>query len=115
MGVGPLAASKLSAVAVLLGCAALEVAGDAVIRRGLRGGGIALAALGCAVLGAYGILVNLLDIEFSKVLGAYVGLFALVSVLAGRMAFGDRIPASTWIGLAVILVGSAIVHLGPSP
>jgi drug/metabolite transporter superfamily protein YnfA len=107
-----LGAGKVGAVAVFFCAAALEVAGDAVIRRGLRGGGTALVVLGVAVLGGYGIIVNLLPLDFSKLLGAYVGFFAVVSVVTGRLVFGDTVPPSTWLGLGVILAGSLIVHLG---
>jgi drug/metabolite transporter superfamily protein YnfA len=68
--------------------------------------------LGFFVLGAYGIIVNLLHLDFSRLLGAYVGFFAVVSVLTGRLVFGDTVPSSTWLGLAVILAGSLIVHFG---
>jgi len=43
---------------------------------------------------------------------AYVGLFALVSVATGRYVFHDTVPWSTWVGLAVILIGSLIIHVG---
>jgi small multidrug resistance family-3 protein len=100
------------AAAVYLGAAALEVGGDALIRRGMRGSGLALVAAGFVVLESYGVVVNLLDQDFSRLLGAYVGVFAVVSVLVGRFVFGDAVPGSTWLGLAVILAGSAIVQLG---
>jgi hypothetical protein len=29
-----------------------------------------------------------------------------------RQMFKDRIPVSTWIGLAIILAGSMVIHLG---
>lgn len=97
---------------VFLGAAVLEVLGDALIRKGLRGSGIALVAAGAVVLGSYGVVVNLLDVDFSRLLGAYVGVFAVVSVLIGRYLFQDAVPATTWVGLTVILAGSAIIHLG---
>ena len=97
---------------VFAAAAVLEVAGDAIIRAGLRGRGIAIVAVGFAVLGSYGVVVNLLDIDFSKLLGAYVGIFAIVSVLIGRFFFGDQVPISTWLGLLVVLGGSLIIHLG---
>lgn len=103
---------KYGAIAVFVVSAVLEVGGDALIRRGLRGGGLLLIALGFVVLGSYGVVVNLLDLDFSRLLGAYVGVFAVVSVLIGRLAFGDQVPPSTWVGLAVILAGSLIIHLG---
>ena len=97
---------------VMLVAAAFEVGGDALIRKGLRGAGLPLVAVGFVVLGTYGIIVNKLDLDFSKLLGAYVGFFAVVSVGTGRFVFHDVIPASTWIGLAVILAGSLIIHVG---
>jgi small multidrug resistance family-3 protein len=71
-----------------------------------------LIGFGIGVLGSYGVLVNLLNLDFSRLLGAYVGVFAVVSVLIGRLVFQDSVPASTWIGLAVILGGSMIIHVG---
>jgi len=99
-------------VAVMAAAAVLEVAGDALIRKGLRGAGIAIVALGFVVLGSYGIVVNQLAIDFSRLLGAYVGVFAIVSVLFGRIVFGEQVPMSTWVGLAVVLAGSLIIQLG---
>jgi small multidrug resistance family-3 protein len=108
------ASGKLAAVVVFVCAAMLEVGGDAIIRRGLRGGGGSLIALGFGVLGAYGIIVNLLSLDFSRLLGAYVGVFAVVSVAVGRLVFRDEVPASTWLGLAIILVGSLVIHVGRS-
>jgi small multidrug resistance family-3 protein len=107
-----LATAKLAAAAVLVGAAVLEVAGDALIRKGLRGSGALLVVVGFGVLGSYGVVVNLLQVDFSRILGAYVGVFAVVSVAVGRVVFGDRVPPSTWLGLLVVVLGSAIIHLG---
>jgi drug/metabolite transporter superfamily protein YnfA len=109
-----IAVSRSLALGAFMLAALLEVGGDALIRRGLRGGGAGLVALGFIVLGSYGIAVNLLDADFSRVLGAYVGVFALTSVLAGRLLFAERVASSTWIGLAVILTGSLIIQFGRS-
>jgi drug/metabolite transporter superfamily protein YnfA len=103
---------KLGAILVFVGAAVLEVLGDALIRKGMRGSGVAMVAIGMAVLGAYGVVVNLLDLDFSRLLGAYVGIFAVVSVIIGRWMFKEQIPVSTWIGLAIILAGSMVVHVG---
>ena len=99
-------------ILVLIVAAVLEVGGDALIRRGLRASGVVFVVLGFLVLGSYGVVVNLLDLDFSRLLGVYVGVFALASVLFGRFVFGDRIANATWFGLAVVLAGSAIIHLG---
>jgi small multidrug resistance family-3 protein len=103
---------KAAAAAVYLGAAVLEVVGDALIRKGMRGSGIALIVAGAVVLGSYGIVVNILNVDFSRLLGAYVGVFAVVSVLIGRFVFRDVVPTTTWVGLVVILGGSLIIHLG---
>jgi small multidrug resistance family-3 protein len=106
---------RLIELTVLLVAATCEVTGDAIIRAGLRERGWLIVALGVATLGAYGIIVNLLPLDFSKLLATYVGLFAAVSVLFGRLVFQEVVPFSTWLGLLVILVGSAIVQFGTTP
>jgi small multidrug resistance family-3 protein len=99
---------------VMVLAAALEVGGDALVRKGLRGAGLGLVALGFIVLGSYGVVVNRLALDFSRLLGAYVGFFAIVSVLFGRIVFKEHIPTSTWVGLSVGLSGSLIIQLGGS-
>src|SRR5476649_2884852 len=61
-----LSLGKLAALAVFIAAATLEVVGDALIRKGMRGGGLALVGLGFMLLGTYGVLVNLIDLNFSK-------------------------------------------------
>jgi drug/metabolite transporter superfamily protein YnfA len=105
--------SALLGTLVLFVAAVFEVAGDAVIRRGMRGAGIAFIALGFVMLGTYGVVVNRLGWDFSQLLGAYVAIFALVAVAAGRFVFAEPVAPTTWAGLAVILVGGAIIQYGP--
>jgi small multidrug resistance family-3 protein len=97
---------------VLVLAALFEVGGDALIRAGLRGKGYLLITLGFAVLGSYGIVLNQISIDFSKLLGVYVGLFATVSVFFGRFVFSESIPTSTWVGLGIVLAGSAVIQWG---
>jgi small multidrug resistance family-3 protein len=97
---------------VMLAAAILEVGGDAMIRAGLRARGWWVVALGAATLAAYGVILNRLPIAFSKLLGAYVALFALASVAFGRLAFREEVATSTWVGLAVVLLGGAIIQFG---
>ena len=95
-----------------IAAALLEVGGDAAIRRGLRGGGVAFIITGFVVLGCYGLVVNSVRWDFSKLIGVYVGFFALVSVLVGRIAFKESIPSTTWIGLVLIIVGGMVIQFG---
>jgi len=97
---------------IFLIAAMMEVAGDAFIRRGLRGAGALIIAIGVLILGAYGILVNTVRWDFSKLLGVYVAVFASASILVGRFYFKEAIPPSTWIGLAIIIVGSMVIQFG---
>ncbi len=97
---------------VFLAAAVLEVGGDAIVRKGLRGGGWPVVLAGGALLAAYGIVVNLVRWDFSKLLGVYVAVFAVVSVLTGKFLFGEDVPATTWAGLGIILVGGAVIQLG---
>ena len=69
-------------------------------------------AVGFAMLGSYGIIVNLVRWDFSQSLGVYVAVFATVAVLAGRYLFREVIPASTWVGLVIIIAGAAVIQFG---
>jgi drug/metabolite transporter superfamily protein YnfA len=97
---------------VFIAAAILEVGGDAVIRRGLRGGIVWFIVLGFVTLGCYGVVVNTVKWDFSRLLGVYVAVFAVVSVLTGRFVFKETVPPSTWIGLAIIVVGGAVIQAG---
>jgi drug/metabolite transporter superfamily protein YnfA len=97
---------------VFIGAAILEVGGDAVVRKGLRGSGLLIILTGCVMLGCYGLVVNMVKWDFSKLLGVYVAIFALISLLFGRFVFRESIPAATWIGLSVIILGGMIIQFG---
>jgi small multidrug resistance family-3 protein len=94
--------------------AALEVGGDALIRQGLRSDGLWLIAAGFLVLGCYGLMVNMVHWDFSRLLGVYVAIFAALSVLSGRFIFKESIPNSTWAGLALIIAGGLTIQFGRS-
>jgi len=97
---------------VFIICALLEVAGNAAIRTGLKGRGTILILIGCALLGSYGLIVNLVQWDFSRIFGVYVCLFALVSVLCGKFLLQENIPGTTWLGVGVILTGGLIIQFG---
>jgi drug/metabolite transporter superfamily protein YnfA len=104
--------NQLVQLGVLILAALFEVGGDALIRAGLRGKGLLLIAIGFCILGSYGLVLNQINIDFSRLLGAYVGLFAVVSVLFGMFLFKETIALPTWLGLGVVLLGSAIIQWG---
>jgi drug/metabolite transporter superfamily protein YnfA len=97
---------------VFIAAALLEVGGDAVIRRGLRGRSAVCLVLGCATLAGYGLVVNSVKWDFSKLLGVYVGFFAATSILFGRFVLQETIPLSTLCGLVLILMGGLLIQFG---
>lgn len=97
---------------IFLGAAVLEVGGDAVVRKGLRANSLIIILIGFAVLGSYGVVVNMVKWDFSKLLGVYVAIFALVSILFGRFMFREYIPNTTWIGLIIIICGAMVIQFG---
>jgi drug/metabolite transporter (DMT)-like permease len=102
----------LLAWGVFLLAAALEATGDAVIRKGMRGAGLAYMAAGFLVLGSYGFVINLVRWNFSKLMGVYIAIFALTSILTGRFLFKETIPHSTWLGLILIICGGLVIQFG---
>ena len=94
---------------VLIAAAILEVTGDAVIRKGLRGGGLALIALGFCLLGCYGLIVNRIPWNFSRLLGVYVVFFFVVAQLLSWIVFHQRPGTNVLIGGAFIVAGGIII------
>ena len=92
--------------------ALLEVGGDAAVRRGLLGRSLVCVLLGCAALGCYGLMVNSVKWDFSKLIGVYVGFFALVSILFGRIVLREHVSLSTWWGLALVIAGGLLIQFG---
>jgi small multidrug resistance family-3 protein len=97
---------------VFITAALLEVGGDAAIRRGLWIRHAGWLLVGCATLTFYGLLVNSIRWDFSKLLGVYIGFFAAVSVLCGRFVFRENVPVTTWFGLALIILGGMVIQFG---
>jgi small multidrug resistance family-3 protein len=92
--------------------ALLEISGDALIRKGLRSSGLLFIAIGIITLGCYGLIVNSIKWDFSKLMGVYIGVFAVISILFGRFVFKESVQSSTWVGLIVIVLGGLIIQFG---
>jgi drug/metabolite transporter superfamily protein YnfA len=92
--------------------ALLEISGDAIIRYGLRHSGLFLIIIGFVTLGCYGLVVNIVKWDFSKLMGVYVAVFTIISILFGRFVLKENIPTSTWIGLCVIVLGGLMIQYG---
>lgn len=103
---------NLAAWLIFVAAAILEVGGDAVVRRGLRGRSAGWVLLGCVALACYGLVVNSVKWDFSKLLGVYVGFFALMSILVGKFIFRETIPPATWWGLVLVILGGMVIQFG---
>lgn len=97
---------------IFIAAALLEVGGDAAVRSGLRGSQPLAVALGCALLAAYGVMVNLVRWDFSRLLGVYVAVFAVVSVCWGRFVLREDVPIAVWLGLGLIVIGGMLIQFG---
>lgn len=106
------------ALLLLTLAAALEVGGDAIIRRGLHGGGLhggglfpraGLILAGGLVLMLYGVFVNLPAWDFGRLLGIYVVLFFIIAQIVNRVAFGVSPSLPILVGGALIVAGGVVM------
>ena len=118
---------------LIFSAALLEFWGDALIRKGVTGWGFVSIAIGFVMLGAYGLVVNLIaapdwirenfgldisawlnvKIDFAELLGVYVAAFAFVSVVCSSMFIDHKLPTkTTLLGLILLIVGGLIIQSG---
>ena len=98
---------------LLLVAALLEVGGDAAVRRGLTSPSTTWLAVGLAMLGAYGCVVNAnRTLDFGSLMGLYIVVFFIVSQILGAAMFGHRPSPSLLCGGALIVAGGVVIQLG---
>src|SRR5262245_24742121 len=112
---------------ILAGAGVLEVLGDASIRQWFTGSSRWWAALGAALLVAYGLFVMLparagvarfmgfgRPRQFGELLGVYVAVFFLVSQVVGCRFLGESGPVGPlqWIGATLIVLGGLLFQMG---
>jgi small multidrug resistance family-3 protein len=95
--------------AFLVLAAFLEVGGDALVRWGLRGGRWSGLALGAVTLFGYGLLVNLSQWEFGRLLGVYIALFFVAAQLVSVVVFRERIQIPMIVGGVLIVAGGLVI------
>ncbi|HXW85087.1 MAG TPA: hypothetical protein VEJ86_11820 [Candidatus Binataceae bacterium] len=98
----------LKALVTLVVAALLEVGGDAVIRMGLSGPRLLIAA-GGLVLFAYGVLVNKSGIDFNRMMGVYIAVFFLVSQLIAWIVFKQVPDDRLLVGGGFIVAGGLLI------
>jgi drug/metabolite transporter (DMT)-like permease len=47
---------------------------------------------------------------FSNLIGVYTAVFVLTSVLVGRFVLDEHVPAATWIGAGIIMLGGLVIQ-----
>ncbi len=98
---------------MLLVAALLEIGGDALVRAGLVSARWPFLVAGCAVLVAYGLVVNLnRSIAFGKLMGVYIAVFFVTSQLISFVAFGERPTPRMLAAGSLIVVGGIWIQLG---
>ena len=101
---------------LLLSLAALfEVAGDAIVRTGLRSSHplsrIIFFLVGAGLLFAYGWSVNAPAWNFGQLLGIYVVLFFVLAQIVSWLAFGQQPSRALLVGGALIVSGGIVIAL----
>ena len=110
--------ADLPVLALLIVATALEVSGDAIIRKSLfEHAGLArlgLFLLGAALLAGYGTFLNLAPLEFGQVVGLYIAtLFVMWQVI--NFAFFRSLPTLPILaGGALIVAGGLLVSFWKS-
>jgi drug/metabolite transporter superfamily protein YnfA len=90
----------------------LALAGAILIRKGQRGGGISFIFAGALTFAFYGVAVNVVPWSFSRLIFAYVAAFTLITFIWRQFVFGQKLSKVTWLGVAIVVVGSLIVVFG---
>ena len=110
--------ADLPVLAFLIVATALEVSGDAIIRKSLfEHAGLArlgLFLLGTVLLAGYGTFLNLAPLEFGQVVGLYIAtLFVMWQII--NFAFFRSLPTlPIMAGGALIVTGGLIVSFWKS-
>jgi len=100
-------------ISLLLIAAALEIGGDAAVRRGLLQSAWPWVFGGATTLVGYGLVVNLnRSIDFGRLMGLYIVVFFLVSQLVSVTFFAERPPLSLIVGGLLIVAGGFVIHIG---
>ena len=100
-------------IAALIGAAALEAGGNALLRQGLLRQWWALIAGGVAALSLYSLLVNRsgLGLDFGRLMGSYIVAFFLFSQVLAAILFREVPSTQTLVGGGFILLGGLTILL----
>ena len=100
-------------IALLLIAAALEIGGDAAVRRGLLQSTWPWVFGGATMLIGYGLAVNFnRSIDFGRLMGLYIAVSFLVSQLVSVTLFAERPSPSLIAGGVLIVAGGVVIQWG---
>ena len=100
-------------IGILLVAAALEIGGDAALRRGLLESTWSWVLCGATALVGYGLAVNSnRSIDFGRLMGVYIAVFFLVSQLVSVTLFAERPSPSLIVGGVLIVAGGVVIQWG---
>jgi small multidrug resistance family-3 protein len=106
-------------LAFLVVATALEVSGDALIRKSLfQHAGLARLGLfltGACLLAGYGTLLNLAPLAFGQVVGLYIATLFVMWQLINVLFFRDPPTLPILAGGALIVTGGLIVSFWKAP
>ena len=106
-------------LAFLVVATALEVSGDAVIRKSLfQHAGparLGLFLIGACLLAGYGTLLNLAPLAFGQVVGLYIATLFVMWQLINFVFFRDPPTLPILAGGALIVAGGLIVSFWKAP
>jgi small multidrug resistance family-3 protein len=100
---------NLKIVTVLVMAALLEVGGDALVRGGLQRKGAGLLLAGSLTLAAYGFLVNMTQLDFSRLMGLYIVVFFLVSQAVALLFFREPLGRGVMVGGTIVVLGGVVM------
>jgi len=105
--------ADMPVLAFLIVATALEVAGDAIIRKSLfehaGPARIALFLLGAVLLAGYGTFLNLAPLEFGQVVGLYIATLFVMWQLINFLFFRELPTLPILAGGVLIVTGGLIV------
>ena len=100
----------LAAIAFELTATSLLKASDGLTRP------VPVAGVVVGYLAAFGLLAHVLKrLPVGPVYATWAGLGTAGAVIVGAVAFGDRLPAGGWLGLAPVVVGVVLLGVYAPP
>jgi small multidrug resistance family-3 protein len=110
--------ADMPVLAFLIAATALEVAGDAIIRKSLfeyaGPARVALFLLGTVLVAGYATFLNLAPLEFGQVVGLYIATLFVMWQLITVIAFRSLPTVPILLGGIMIVMGGLIVSFWKS-